>query len=138
MDDGKLRVKDIEGSKDNVINFFKEQGLDVCDYLHTTKEIKIPLISIIIVSILFMMCLTLIMIFGENTILVKILTIFALALGFINISLIYMSWKNCTLTGIIAFGELIIFAVTLNIYTPKEVIKKIEDKVPSFFESNSK
>lgn len=130
MDDGKIKVGDIEGTKEEVINFFEESKLDIGDYINAAPKIKIPLWSIITVSVLLFITVSIIAVMGESYPKTKaILILFSVALSFLNICLVYMCWKNKTLAGIIALGEVILFALSLNIYSPKEIVKKIEEKV---------
>lgn len=131
---GKIKVRDIEGSNEDVVRFFNESGLDIADYINSARKIKIPLWSIISTSALFFVTICIIAILdSEYEKLRNILILFSIALAFLNLCIVYMAWKNKTIAGIIALAEIILFSISLNIYTPKEVVKKVEDKI-----SNSK
>lgn len=131
---GRIKLKDIEGSNEDVVKFFNESGLDIGDYINSARKIKIPLWSIILTSVLFFVTICVIAVLNsEYEKLRAILILFSIALAFLNLCIVYMAWKNKTITGIIALAEIILFSISLNIYTPKEVVKKIEDKI-----SNSK
>lgn len=131
---GKIKVRDIEGSNEDVVRFFNESGLDIGDYINSARKIKIPLWSIISTSALFFVTICIITILGSGyEKLRNILILFSIALAFLNLCIVYMAWKNKTIAGIIALAEIILFSISLNIYSPKEVVKKIEDKI-----SNSK
>lgn len=124
----KFKVRDIEGSKDDVISCIGQTGLDLSNYLNSEDKIKVPFWSIVVAStlvLIFACCMFLV----ENLNLKGVFTLFFVALSFVNICLIYMSWKNKLLAGIVAFGELILFVLALNIYTPKDVVDKIENHV---------
>lgn len=124
----KFKVRDIEGSKDDVISFIGQTGLDLSNYLNSEDKIKVPFWSIVVASVsvlIFACCMLLV----ENPSLKGVFTLLFVALSFVNICLIYMSWKNRLLAGIVAFGELILFVLALNIYTPKDVVDKIENHV---------
>lgn len=130
MADDKIKIKDIEGTQKEVIDFFKNSGLDIGDYINSARKIKIPLWSIIITSALFFIVICVIAVMGDSYSEVKtVLILFSVALAFLNICLVYMCWKNKTLASIVALGEVILFSLSLYIYTPKEIVKKIEDKV---------
>ncbi|OUP32021.1 hypothetical protein [Bacteroides sp. An19] len=130
MADDKIKIKDIEGAQKEVIDFFKNSGLDIGDYINSARKIKIPLWSIATVSVLFFIVICVVAVMGDSCPKIKtILILLSVALAFLNICLVYMCWKNNTLTGIIALAEVILFSLSLYIYTPKEIIKKIEDKV---------
>lgn len=124
----KFKVRDIEGSKEDVISFIGQTGLDLSNYLNSEDKIKVPFWSIVLASalvLIFACCMLLV----ENPSLKGVFTLLFVALSFVNICLIYMSWKNRLLAGIVAFGELILFVLALNIYTPKDVVDKIENHV---------
>src|SRR3712207_7507075 len=55
MGSDKIKIKDIEGTQDEVLGFFKNSGLDIGDYLNSAKSIKIPLCTIICASIVFLL-----------------------------------------------------------------------------------
>lgn len=129
MSDDKIKIRDIEGSSEEVINFFKKTDLDIGDYMNSAKNIKIPFCAIVIASILFVVLLCIITVLDDDVKIKKILVIISVAVAFVNTALVYMSWKNKTLTGIIALGEISIFAMSLNVYTPKEIVKKAETQI---------
>lgn len=128
--DEKIKVGNIEGTKEDVVNFITESGLDISDYINSAKVIKVPFISIVICSALFFVFVCIIAVMGESYPKTKtILILISVALGSVNLCLIYMSWKNKTLTGIVTMAEVLLFSLSLNIYTPKEIVKKVEEKV---------
>lgn len=129
MADKKIKIKDIEGSGEDVVELFEKSGLDIGDYINSARKIKIPLWSIATVSVLFFIVICVIAVMGDSAPKVKtVLILLSVALASLNICLVYMCWKNNTLTGIVALAEVILFSLSLYIYTPKEIIKKIEDK----------
>lgn len=126
----KIKVGNIEGTKEDVVNFITESDLDISDYINSAKVIKVPFISIVICSALFFVFVCIIAVMGESYPKTKtILILISVALGSVNLCLIYMSWKNKTLTGIVTMAEVLLFSLSLNIYTPKEIVKKVEEKV---------
>lgn len=124
----KFKVKDIEGSKEDVVSFFNQAGVDPSSYLNSSNKIVIPFWSIIvIVSLILIVSCAMLLIKNED---VKgVFTLLFIALSITELCLVYMSWKNKVLTGIIAFGELLLFVLSLNIFTPKEVVHKIENQI---------
>lgn len=130
MADKKIKIRDIEGPGDEVIELFEKSGLDIGDYINSARKIKIPMWSIIITSVLFFIVICVVAVIDDSYTEVKtILILLSVALAFLNICLVYMCWKNKTLTGIVALAEVVLFSLSLYIYTPKEIIEKIEDKV---------
>ena len=126
----KFKVKDIEAeSKDDVISFINQTGLNISEYLNTPEKIEIPFKAITITSLfIVLICCSLFWI--EDAKWRGVCTILFIALSILNICLVYMGWKNKLLAGIVALGELILFVIALNIYTPKEVVHKIETHIP--------
>lgn len=130
MADKKIKIRDIEGPGDEVVELFEKSGLDIGDYINSSRKIKIPMWSIIITSVLFFIVICVVAVIDDSYPKVKtILILLSVALAFLNICLVYMCWKNKTLTSIVALDEVVLFSLSLYIYTPKEIIKKIEDKV---------
>ena len=125
----KFKVKDIEGSQEDVIAFFNQSGLDVSSYLNSSGKILIPFWSIVSIAISILIIASLILLI-DNVAVKGVLTLLFVALSITELCLVYMSWKNKVLTGIIAFGELLLFIISLNIFTPKEIVTKIEDRIP--------
>ncbi|MBR0166120.1 MAG: hypothetical protein IJQ13_04500 [Prevotella sp.] len=130
MADGKIKIKEIEGSQEEVIGFFQKSGLDIGDYLNSAKAIKVPFYSIVACSVAFLLFVCIASCLEDN--IQTIFIILSLAAAFANIGLIYMAWKNKTLTGIISLGEALIFAIALHVYTPKEVVNKVEHNIENF------
>ncbi len=119
----KFRIKDIEDSREYVVSFINQTGLDPSAYLNSPKKIIVPFWSIVVASILVL--ITACSLFWvESPQWRGVCTLSLVVFCFLNISLIYMSWKNNILTGIVALGELILFVIALNIYTPKDVVDK--------------
>lgn len=131
MGENKIKLKDIEGTQEEVLGFFERSGLDIGDYLNSAKIIKVSFWYVVCASVLFIIfsCIASCI---DNAHIRTIFIILSLACAFANIGFIYMSWKNKTLTGIIALGEMFIFAISLHIYTPKDVVNKIEDRISKY------
>lgn len=130
-ENNKIKIRDIEGTQDEVLGFFEKSGLDIGDYLNSAKTIKVSFWYVVIASLLFII-FSCIASYIDAPKIKTIFTILSLAFAFANIGFIYMSWKCKTLTGIIALGEMFIFAIALHIYTPKDVVSKIEDSINKY------
>lgn len=129
MTDEKIKVGDIEGNKDVVLDFIKESGADIPRLLNTPKSIKIPFYSIIVVFAIFLTLLCILSVAELYDSVYKILSILCIADSFVLLGLIYMSYNNKILTGIVAFGEVVLLSVSLGIYSPKEAVEKIGEKL---------
>lgn len=129
MADDKIKIGDIEGSKDAVLDFIKESGADIPSLLNAPKSIKVPFWSIVCFAMLFMVLIFIIAVanIDENTF--KILSLLCIAFGIVLVSLVYMAYRSKTLASIVAFGEVILLSVSLGIYSPKEAVEKIGEKL---------
>lgn len=124
----KIKVKDIEGSKEDVVAFFRDGGVDLNSYINSSRKIEVPVYYIIGFSIAFIIFLCIIICLSDEYVKIKaVLSILALACAFINVAFIYMSWKNKTLSSFVIIAELILFGLSHSLYTPKDVIDKAED-----------
>lgn len=129
MADEKIKVGDIEGNKDAVLDFIKESGADIPRLLNTPKSIKIPFYSIIVSFVIFLTLLCILSVSELYDSVYKVLSILCIADSFVLLGLIYMSYNNKILTGIVAFGEVVLLSVSLGIYSPKEAVEKIGEKL---------
>lgn len=129
MADEKIKVGDIEGSKDAVLDFIKESGADIPSLLNDPKSIRVPFWSIVFVSALFMALIFVIAVVSLNEAWFKIISLSCIALGVILIAIVYMAYRSGTLASIRAFGEVILLAVSLGVYSPKEAVEKIGEKL---------
>lgn len=129
MADEKIKVGDIEGNKDAVLDFIKESGADIPRLLNTPKSIKIPFYSIIVAFVIFLTLLCILSVSELYDSVYKVLSILCIADSFVLLGLIYMSYNNKILTGIVAFGEVVLLSVSLGIYSPKEAVEKIGEKL---------
>lgn len=129
MADDKIKIGDIEGTKDAVLDFIKESGADIPSLLDVPTSIKIPFWCIVSSAILFMVLVCVIAVVGLSEGAFKILSLLSIATGTILAALIYMAYRSKTLTCIIAFGEVLLLSISLGIYSPKEAIGKIGEKL---------
>lgn len=129
MEDDKIKIGNLEGSKDTVIDFIKSSGADLPSMLNASKDVKVPFKCILASSIVFIVLVCIIAVAELYESVFKVLSILCIADAFILICLVYMAYKNGILTSIVALGETLILAISLGLYTPKEAVKKIEDVV---------
>lgn len=129
MADEKIKVGDIEGNKDVVLDFIKVSGADIPRLLNTPKSIKIPFWCIIASFVIFLVLLCILAVSELYDWVYKVLSILCIADSFVLLGLIYMAYNNKILTGIVAFGEVVLLSVSLGIYSPKEAVERIEQKL---------
>lgn len=129
MADEKIKVGDIEGDKDAVLDFIKLSGADLPRLLNTPKSIKIPFWSIVSSFVTFLVLLCILAVSELYDWVYKVLSILCIADSFVLLGLIYMAYNNKILTGIVAFGEVVLLSVSLGIYSPKEAVEKIGEKL---------
>lgn len=129
MADEKIKVGDIEGNKDVVLDFIKVSGADIPRLLNTPKSIKIPFWCIVASFVIFLVLLCILAVSELYDWVYKVLSILCIADSFVLLGLIYMAYNNKILTGIVAFGEVVLLSVSLGIYSPKEAVERIEQKL---------
>ena len=129
MGDDKIKIGDVEGTKDVVLDFIKESGADIPSLLNVPMSIKVPFWSIVFSAVIFMVlvCVIAVVALSENAF--KILSLISIAVGTILAALIYMAYRSKVLASIVAFGEVVLLSISLGIYSPKEAIGKIGEKL---------
>lgn len=131
--DSKLKIGNIEGSADAIRELIKAEDVDLVDLMNAKKSINIPLVWFAFFGFLFFV-LCVLMLLIPNTSVKMVLLLASVIIGFVIIGMVYMQWKSKTLACIVSLGEAIVVALSLGIYTPKDVIKKAEDVIESKFE----
>lgn len=129
MGDDKIKIGDVEGTKDAVLDFIKESGADIPSLLNVPMSIKVPFWSIVCSAVIFMALVCVIAVVGLSENAFKILSLISIAMGTILAALIYMAYRSKVLASIVAFGEVVLLSISLGIYSPKEAIGKIGEKL---------
>jgi hypothetical protein len=125
----KLRIKDIEGDADEIKNLFKDLGCDLNSYINTTPvKNSIPNYwLVILVPVFFILtCLVWCDIFNPTWTKVSVLGLFLL-LGLITL-IVHHNHDRWPITIIQFFAGFSLILLSLNVYTPQELAKRIEDK----------
>ena len=130
MSSRKIKLGNLEGNKEDVVSIVKESGLDMGDFINPSRKIKVPLYAIIAGGILFFVLACIVSTMDDsNPKLKDVLTLGLVAVGFTNIIMTYMHWKNYTITGLLALGELVLFSLSHHVHTPKYVVEKFETQI---------
>lgn len=129
MADDKIKIGDVEGTKDAVLDFIKESGADIPSLLNVPMSIKVPFWSIVCSAVIFMALVCVIAVVGLSENAFKILSLISIAMGTILAALVYMAYRSKVLASIVAFGEVVLLSISLGIYSPKEAIGKIGEKL---------
>jgi phosphotransferase system glucose/maltose/N-acetylglucosamine-specific IIC component len=129
MGDDKIKIGDVEGAKDAVLDFIKESGADIPSLLNVPMSIKVPFWSIVCSAVIFMALVCVIAVVGLSENAFRILSLISIAMGTILAALIYMAYRSKVLASIVAFGEVVLLSISLGIYSPKEAIGKIGEKL---------
>lgn len=129
MGDDKIKIGDIEGTKDAVLDFINESGADIPSLLNVPMSVKVPFWSIVCTAVVFMVLICVIAVVGLSENAFKILSLISIAIGTILAALIYMAYRSKVLASIVAFGEVVLLSISLGIYSPKEAIGKIGEKL---------
>jgi uncharacterized membrane protein HdeD (DUF308 family) len=125
----KIKIRDIEGDADEIKNLFKDLGCDLNSYISTTPiKSKIPTYWIFILgaSFFILTCIIWCDLFSPSWTKVSILGLFLL-LGLISY-IVHNNHDKWSITSIPIVTGLCLILVCLNVYTPQELAKKLEDK----------
>lgn len=124
----KIKIKDIEGDANEITNLFKDLGCDINSYLNTspTKD-KIPNYWLIIlgVTLFILSCCVWCDLFSPAWTKVSILGLFLL-LGLI-VFIVHYTYEKWPITLIPSITGLCLILVSLNVYTPQELAKRLEE-----------
>ena len=128
----KIKIKDLEGDADEIKNLLKDFGCDLNTYINTqpiTK--KIPDFWLYILIPLFLIVSCLIWVDVLNSTWTKVITLFLfLNLGFI-VLIVHYNYNKTAISIITFLIGLCLSLICLNVYTPKEITKKIEEEAIS-------
>jgi peptidoglycan/LPS O-acetylase OafA/YrhL len=125
----KIKIRDIEGDADEIKNLFKDLGCDLNSYISTTPiKTKIPTYWLFILAGAFFIltCIIWCDLFNPTWTKVSILGLFLL-LGLISF-IIHNNHDKWAITAIPIVTGLCLILVCLNIYTPQELAKRLENK----------
>lgn len=126
----KIKLGNLEGDKETVVSVIKESGLDMADFINPARKIKVPLAAIITGGLIFFVLACILITMDNSYPKTKdVLTLGLITTAFINLIMVYMHWKNYTIAGITAIAELVIFSLSHHVYTPKDVVEKIETQI---------
>uniref|UniRef100_UPI004048AE23 hypothetical protein n=1 Tax=Flavobacterium sp. TaxID=239 RepID=UPI004048AE23 len=126
---GKIKIGDIEGEADDIKNLFLDLECDLSAYINA-KPItdKIPKYWLYILTPIFFIsaCLLAVGLLDNNWSKVVTLLLF-LILGFISL-IIQHNYKDWRITTIAFLTGFCLILIGLNIYTPEQISKKIEEE----------
>ncbi|MGV8992788.1 MAG: hypothetical protein ACOH1O_01715 [Flavobacterium sp.] len=124
-----IKVKDLEGDAEEIKDLLIHFGCDLNTYINTqpiTK--KIPEFWIyILVPVFFMLnCLLWIGVF--DSIWSKVVTLLLFLILGVSSLIVQFNHKNWPITGIAFITGFCLILIGLNVYTPIEITKKIEEE----------
>ena len=124
---GKIKIKDIEGDAQEINHLLKENGFDLPSYLgarKTTGKVKTPVLFSLVSVFFVLNCCVWNKVLPGPWSNVAIQACFFV--GFIIVAVCSYNYRSKTLLCIIIFAVVTILSLTLNVYSPKEIAKKIE------------
>jgi len=125
----KIKIRDIEGDVDEIKNLFKDLGCDLNSYINTTPiKTKISTYWLLILGATFFIltCIIWCDLFNPTWTKVSILALFLL-LGLISF-IVHHNQDKWAITAIPLVTGLCLILVCLNVYTPQELAKRLENK----------
>ena len=126
---GKIKIGDIEGEADDIKYLFLDLECDLSAYINAKPMTdKIPKIwlYILIPTLFISTCLLSVEILDNNWSKVVTLLVF-LILGIVSL-IVQHNYKDWRITLIAFFTGFCLILIGLNIYTPKQISKKIEEE----------
>jgi hypothetical protein len=128
----RMTIKDIECDPQDLTEIFLPDKLDIYSYLGAPKPVKlIPIFWIWLIVPLFLILASCIWIGIFNPTWTKVSIIGVFALYSFMLIVVHYNYRNWSLTSIVVFGGLILLLLSLNVYTPQEIAKKIETNTVS-------
>jgi hypothetical protein len=124
-----MKLKEIEGTPEEIGKICTEQNFSLNDYLHDKP--KIPIWVILTFPVLFLVGCCILWVSDLSETFQRIL--FLLNIMFLGVSSIsiHLKYKQWTVSFITAFIGLIMLSVSLNLLTPEEAIKTFKEKLES-------
>lgn len=126
----KLKIKDLEGTPKDIDELFQKHNCDLSSYIGAEKLVpKSNKIWLWLGGVFHFVlaCLLWLDIFPMPV--NKILLLGLIVSAIILVFCVYLQFRNLQLAILCFFGTLLIILVTLNVYTPQEAMKKIEETV---------
>lgn len=124
---GQLRIKDIEGEAHDIQKLFHEGEYDLSSYIGAGRKWKrISNFWIWGASFVFFILSSCIWINLFDNAWHKVATLGAFLLGFLITGMVQYNFRNRMLTAIAVVAALAIILIALEVYSPQEVIRKIE------------
>lgn len=127
MSDKRIKLKDIEGDAGEITDLFKNLDFDLGTYLNekpTKKDISKIWIWIGVPFFFILCCIVWISPLNPALYKISILALFIIwALIIIIIQFNYEKWILTLITGI---AGMCLILISLEVYTPEEVVKKLE------------
>lgn len=131
----KLKIKDLEGTLKDINELFQEHNCDLSSYIGAEKSVPKGIPLLLIVSILFHFVVACILWAAEiSETLYKILFLGLIFSAITIIFCVYLKFKNPTLTLLCIVGAMIIIVIALNISTPQDTMKKVEEVLLNLYD----
>lgn len=125
----KIKIRDIEGDAEEIKNLLKDFGCDLNSYISATpikKKIENIWLFVLGGAFFVLACLVWCDIFNPTWTKVSILGLFLL-LGIISF-IVHHNHDKWTFTAIPIVTGLCLILISLNVYTPQELAKRLENK----------
>ena len=129
MSDKTIRIKDMEGDAAELTDFFKNNGFNLNEYLNNKPTKKyVPLWILLLVTFLFLVISCVLFILTIPIALYQFLILIIILLTGSILVIFQHNYEKWVMTTIAGFTLLCVILISLKIYTPTEVMKKIEEQ----------
>lgn len=124
---GKIKIKDIEGDQEDIQALFREGDCNLSSYIGAEAfRKKVPdKWTFLITTILFVLSCS-VWTDAFNPVWTKVAQMAILFLGVFMVWIVHSNYRSPTLTMIVIFALSINFLLILNVYSPQEIAKRIE------------
>lgn len=132
-----MKIKDLEGSPEELNNFFQNNGLNLTDYLNINAEKKANHVWIYVLVPLFIISNIIICQLEQSHQLFIPTSI--ITLGFLGglVAIIQLNYEKSIVSTIVGFAGLLIMVISFKILSPKETIKIVKDKSEKYIDKDS-
>ena len=130
----KMKIKDIEGNLKDIDELLQKHNCDLSSYIGAQKSVPKSIKTWLwIAGVLHFVlaCMLLLDIF--LTPINKVLMLGLIVSAIIIVFCVYLEFRNLQLAVLCFIGTLLIILITLNVYTPEEAMKKVEETVLKYY-----
>lgn len=123
----KMKVGQMEGSPEEIRDFFQNNGLNIADYIEK-PEIPLKPVWLIVPAVILTLAFSSLSLFAPQSSAIKnLIFLFGCGSGiWLSVS-VQIKFKNTWAAGFVAIGSILIMLVAIGIITPAEMLEHLKD-----------